>query len=121
VRTYIDLIETMTYAGLLFEGRKEFLLKTYGPKIEATWQGQSQPPDITAAVDQQAGETIPEKVINYVIGFDPTPKGIYTQWMVTRYLQNALRMLLQWMPKPPKPTPCWRRPRCCTITRTCES
>ena len=92
MRTYIDLVEAMNYAVLLFEDRMAYLLKTLGPKIDAKFQQDTHPADIIAAVNNQAGETIPEKVVAYILSFDPSKNGQYTQWMVTRFLQGSLRL-----------------------------
>lgn len=93
MRNYIDLIEIMGYIVLTeAEGRTEYLLKTYGPRLEAKWNSSSEPTDIQKDINDQQDETVAGKIISYISYYDPTPKKLYTQWMVIRYLKNALRL-----------------------------
>lgn len=93
MRNYIELVEAMTY-GLLREerGRIEYLVKTYGAKLEAKWNTSNEPSEVQAAIEQTEGESLPIKLIGYIATFDPSHNGQFTQWLVLRYLKNRLRL-----------------------------
>ena len=95
MRDYIEIVEIMSYQVLLEDrGRVAYLVKTYGPKLEAKWQAglAGEPDDIKRQIEGGPAENIGQKLIDYISAFDPSLNGQYTQWMLLRYLKNGLRL-----------------------------
>lgn len=80
LRDFIDLVDD------LFETEDKFrqALKRYGARIEARLAGETEANQ--QQIEALEGETIPEKVIRFLKGYDPTPQGTYTDWIVSRWL-----------------------------------
>lgn len=83
------------YERLLSENaRFDFLVKTYGEKIEQKYEqtSASEPSLVVNNIERTEGSRIAEKLIRYISQFDPSPKQQYSQWMVVRWLKNGVKL-----------------------------
>jgi hypothetical protein len=95
LREHIDLVESLSYRTFLTESqRAEFLLKTYGPKIEPKFAAEqdSEPAHILQGIRQMPGQTEAAQVISFLMAHDPTRNHQYSQWLVVRYVRGDLRL-----------------------------
>src|ERR1044072_2862680 len=102
IRQWIGLVDDLArwhtdYIGyqLLTEaGRIDFLLKTYGAKLAAKYTSEQQqlPVAVSGAGQQEPGQDIGQKVLSYLVSFDPTSNHEYAQWLTIRYLKGALKL-----------------------------
>jgi hypothetical protein len=100
MRQYLELMEAMSYALLMEDrGRMEFLLKTYGQKLEQKYQlsGVREPPEIEKEIGSpfvRPDGDLPyaRNLITYLSRFDPSHNQQFIQWMVLRYLKGQLRL-----------------------------
>lgn len=88
-------LNQLIFESLLTENaRFDFLVKTYGDKIEQKYTSTKagEPPVIIDNIDKTEGNTNAERLIRYVSKFDPTPKQQYSQWLVVRWLKNGIKL-----------------------------
>lgn len=88
-------LNQLIFESLLTENaRFDFLVKTYGEKIEQKYVSTkaSEPPVLIDDIDKTEGNTNAERLIRYMSKFDPTPKQQYSQWLVVRWLKNGIKL-----------------------------
>lgn len=76
------------------EARIKFLAQKYGKAAMVVLERPNGEFNhlIDEVLRQTAGDSEPEKLVNYIAKFDPTPSKKYTQWLVDRYSKGLYRL-----------------------------
>ena len=89
----ISLMEAAHYVGLLTESqRRDFVLKTHGAQIDVKFASSNQTDDIVNIITDglEEGASVAERVVDYLTQYDPSPKKLYTLWLVQRFIKGEL-------------------------------
>lgn len=91
----LEHLHVVQYGILLTESaRADFLVKTYGARLLAKWDatGKDEPGAIQQMIANEPGADFGVKLVNFILSSDPSRAQSYAQWMVNRYLKNAIRL-----------------------------
>lgn len=84
-----EILQAKAYCAILTEtARIDYLKKNFSAKITEKASTEELPADILAEIDAAEGETLGDRVISYVVGYDPSPNKQYSQWIIHRYLKG---------------------------------
>jgi hypothetical protein len=87
------ILEALIYETFLTEAsRLDFLLKTYGEKINQHWPtiASSVPTNIVADMELPEEGDVAPQILAYLAYFDPSPKQVFAQWLVVRFLKGGI-------------------------------
>ena len=100
-----SLMEAVHYSGLLTESqRRDFVVKTYWQQIATAYGTNHASQDVATAIESLPTEPFdvadPEQIdkaragqiVDYIATFDPSPKKIYTLWMVQRFMKSEVSL-----------------------------
>lgn len=100
-----SLMEAVHYSGLLTESqRRDFVVKTYWQQIVTAYGVNHASQDITTAIEalpteqfdvadqEQSDKARAGQIVDYISSFDPSPKKIYTLWMVQRFMKSEVSL-----------------------------
>lgn len=86
-----EILQDRAYAALLTESaRLDYLKKNFGERLEA--KASNDPQTVALGIHNLDGETLGDKVIAYIVNYDPSRNKQYSQWMVHRYLKNEVTL-----------------------------
>ncbi len=100
-----SLMEAVHYSGMLTESqRRDFVVKTYTEQLLAALGKSHMAADIQAALvaipldqhdendEEAAHKAAAGRIVDYIAGFDPSNKKIYTLWMCQRFMKGEVSL-----------------------------
>lgn len=87
---FYDLYESTSYLLLETPQRAAWLVSNRGPNLLAKYEEEKKNGVIAAEISRQIdlmdGESTSEKLVKFIMSFDPTPAKNYSNWLCSRYM-----------------------------------
>ena len=88
-----EMLEAKAYASLLTESaRIDYLKKNFSNKVTEKAANTPLPADILDEVNAAEGETLGDRIITYVVNYDPSPNKQYAQWIIHRFVRDKINL-----------------------------